>query len=135
MSIGIGGSSRKVLEDDHTVIYEYFCYNLNKEEFNRPKKKFDGIIAIDKSALVEPILREKRKRNLRGKKRIFIKRIPVEISVEALIKEAKVEIENCSCAWNFTSNKIDRIALLICEKIFLSYQREGCLPEEMGYHK
>ena len=43
MSRGIGGNCRIVEEDEHTVIYEYGGYNLNKSEYRNPDYIFDGI--------------------------------------------------------------------------------------------
>ena len=46
MSKGIGGSARVVMQDENTVVYEYYAYNLNDEEYLNPKHIYDGIELI-----------------------------------------------------------------------------------------
>lgn len=53
MSRGIGGNCRVVEEDEHTVIYEYGGYNLNKPEYRNPDRICDGLIVINKRDLFE----------------------------------------------------------------------------------
>ena len=69
MSRGIGGSCRIVEEDEHTVIYEYGGYNLNKSEYRNPDRICDGLITVDKNVLVEPEIHTKIKRTQGGKKK------------------------------------------------------------------
>ena len=54
MSKGIGGSARVVMQDENTVVYEYYVYNLNEEEYRNREHIYDGIITIDKRFLAEP---------------------------------------------------------------------------------
>ena len=41
MSKGIGGSARVVMEDENTVVYEYYAYNLNEEEYQNREHIYD----------------------------------------------------------------------------------------------
>ena len=87
MSRGIGGSCRIVEEDEHTVIYEYGGYNLNKPEYRNPDRICDGLITIEKSALVEPEIHIKIKRMQGGNKKVVTKRVPREVPYIELIGE------------------------------------------------
>ena len=51
MSIGYGGGCRKYGESAEFVIYEYYAYDWNTEGCDNPKRIYDGIIKIEKSAL------------------------------------------------------------------------------------
>ena len=43
MSRGIGGSARVIMQDENTVVYEYYAYNLNEEEYRNRDHIYDGI--------------------------------------------------------------------------------------------
>lgn len=62
MSIGIGGRAKVVMQDEETVIYEYYSYSLNERQYENPNRVFDGIITIDKKSLAEPEIHEKLKK-------------------------------------------------------------------------
>ncbi len=110
MSRGIGGNCRIVEEDEHTVIYEYGGYNLNKPEYRNADYNFDGLITIDKTALVEPEIHTKIKRMQGGKKKSVTKRVPREVPYMDLIESGKIEIQNCSNCWRTFSLGKDMIA-------------------------
>ena len=52
MSIGYGGGCRKYGESAEFVIYEYYAYDWNTEGCDNPKRIYDGIIKIEKSARI-----------------------------------------------------------------------------------
>jgi hypothetical protein len=134
VSKGIGGACRKVLEDKKTVIYEYSAYNLNEPKLKDVSNIFDGAIIIRKSGLVEPEIHEKIKKSPSGKKRIIIKRIPVNVDFGDLFSEKMIAIENCSNCWQKTIEGYDIIGLKLCFMIFNEYQKIGSLPEGLGYN-
>lgn len=134
MSRGIGGNCRIVEEDEHTVIYEYGGYNLNKPEYENPDYIFDGIITIEKSALIEPEIHTKIKRMQGGKKELVTKRIPREVPYMELIESGKIEIQNCSNCWRTFSLGKDMIAYYLLFRIFDKYQEDGVLPSTVSYN-
>ena len=52
MSIGIGAFCKRIAEDNNTVIYEYGSYDLNDINYRNERRIADGIITINKSALI-----------------------------------------------------------------------------------
>lgn len=65
MSLGIGAHANIVLENEHTVIYEYGGYNLNDPKFRNENRVYDGKIVISKEFFVEPNFRlEQEKRHM-----------------------------------------------------------------------
>lgn len=133
MSRGIGGAARKVLEDEETVIYEYGVYNLNEQNYRNTDSICDGIITILKSALIEPEIHIKKKKTSSGRKKLITKRIKVDVSIEDLISQRLIVIENSSYCWK-TVNGIDIMAIRLCIQLFEKYQIEGSLPDKVGYH-
>lgn len=134
MSRGIGGSCRIVEEDEHTVIYEYGGYNLNKPEFRNPDHICDGLITIDKNALVEPEIHTKIKRTQCGKKELVTKRVLRDVPYVELIESGKIEIQNCSNCWQTFPSGKDIIAFHLIFKIFNMYQEDGNLPSSVSYN-
>ena len=134
MSRGIGGSCRIVEEDEHTVIYEYGGYNLNKPEFRNPDHICDGLITIDKNALVEPEIHTKIKRTQCGKKELVTKRVLRDVPYVELIESGKIEIQNCSNCWQTFPSGKDIIAFHLIFKIFDKYQEDGNLPSSVSYN-
>lgn len=53
MSLGIGAHANIVLENEHTVIYEYGGHNLNDPKFRNENRVYDGKIVISKEFFVE----------------------------------------------------------------------------------
>lgn len=136
MSMGIGGSAVKVLEDAETVIYEYGGYNLNEPQFRNEKRVRDGSITIPKSCFAEPDIREKVKKMPNGRKKLVVKRIPVGVDFRKMIKDGLIEVENCGNCWQ-TFDEVDNAdiaAIRILFKIFQEYQVNGEIPEHISYH-
>lgn len=134
MSIGIGGSARIVMQDDHSVMYEYACYNLNKEQYRNPDRIYDGVITINKSALVEPEIHEKVKKWPSGRKQLITKRIHREVDYETRINAGLIVIENSCFCWHILDGGAGKIAMHLLFRIFGHYQTNGKLPETVGYH-
>ena len=134
MSKGIGGSARVIMQDENTVVYEYYAYNLNEEEYQNREHIYDGIITIDKRSLVEPEIHEKLKKQPSGRKKLMTKRIPREVDYSGLITAGKINVENSKFCWRILDNGMGLIAIHIIFKIFNLYQSEGAIPETVGYH-
>lgn len=134
MSRGIGGNCRIVEEDEHTVTYEYGGYNLNKPEYRNPDHICDGLITIDKNALVEPEIHTKIKRTQGGKKKSVTKRVPRDVPYIELIESGKIEIQNCGNCWQTLQSGKDMIAFHLIFKIFNMYQEDGILPSTVSYN-
>ena len=134
MSKGIGGSARVVMEDENTVVYEYYAYNLNEEEYQNREHIYDGIITIDKRSLVEPEIHEKLKKQPSGRKKLITKRIPREVDYSGLITAGKIKAENSKFCWRILDNGMGLIAIHIIFIIFDLYQSEGAIPKTVGYH-
>lgn len=135
MSLGIGSFCKLIAEDEKTVIYAYGSYNLNEPRFINEQKIADGVITIEKSALIEPDIHDKIKRLPNGKKKRIIKRIPKDISLSNLFENKLIIIENCSHCWKTDENGIDVMANTTVWYIFLEYQEKGSLPETLSINK
>lgn len=134
MSIGVGGHAKISAQDDQTVIYEYYAYDLNSDELRNPDKKYDGTITIDKSSLVVGEIHEKIKRFPNGKKKKITKHIIVPVDLSALVSSGKIEVKNSEFCPEIFSIGVGMIAMRIISEIFELYQTEGSLPESVGYH-
>lgn len=134
MSRGIGGNCRIVEEDEHTVIYEYGGYNLNKSEYRNPDRICDGLITIEKNAFVGPEIHTKIKRTQGGNKKVVTKRVPREVPYMDIIESGKIEIQNCSNCWRTFSLGKDMIAYFLLFRIFDKYQEDGFLPSSVSYN-
>lgn len=134
MSRGIGGSCRIVEEDEHTVIYEYGGYNLNKPEYRNPDRICDGLITVDKNVLVEPEIHTKLKRTQGGQKKLVTKRVLREVPYMELIESGKIEIQNCSNCWHTFPSGKDIVAYYLIFHIFDKYQEDGVLPSTVSYN-
>lgn len=134
MSKGIGGSCKKSVDNETTVLYEYSVYNLNDPNLREAIGSYDGTITIEKSALINPEIHKKLKRQPNGKKRMIEKRIPVNVPLNKLMAEHKIQITNCSRCWQKTPEEYDVIAICLCNIIFREYQIAGILPEKASYH-
>ncbi len=134
MSLGIGAHANLILEDDKTVMYEYGSYNLNETEYRPRNNIYDGLITISRDCFAEPEIHEKLKRVPSGRKKLIIKRIPVDVNYTQMISEGKIIVENCSNCWRVsTENNVDIMALRILFVLFRQYQVDGKLPESAGY--
>lgn len=135
MSRGRGAFVKLVLEDSETVIYEYGSYNLNDAKYYNEKRICDGIITIDRNCFAEPEIHKKMKKMPSGRKKLIIKRIPVNVDYNKMISDGRIVIENCSNCWECYSNKnIDIMASPILFYLFLQYQEEGKLPKYLNYN-
>ena len=134
MSLGIGGTAKLALQDENTVIYEYAPYNLNDPAYRNADSIYDGIITIEKNALVEPEIHEKIKRMPGGRKKTIIKRIRVDVDYSNLLKSKKIKIENSRFCWHIMPNGHGRIALALISQIFSHYQEEGMIPKTISYN-
>ncbi len=136
MSIGVGAYGKLILQDDATVIYEYGCYNLNEEEFANRMRVRDGLILIQKDCFQEPEIHEKLKKMPNGRKKLMIKRIPVNVNYEKMIAEGSIIIENSLNCWKTTDTEmcIDVMALRLLHKLFGVYQEESKIPECISFH-
>ena len=132
MSMGMGGSCRKVFENDTEVIYEYLSYNLNEPECRNEKRIADGFIAIEKSGLPEVSIRKKFKRLPNGKKIVGNKKILREFNTGKLISEEKIHIENSDNTWKKVDG-YDIIAIQLSGKLIYRYQLDGNFPETVSY--
>ena len=134
MSYGIGGSAVMEMEDSISVMYSYYCYNLNIERSRNPDAIHDGTILIEKATFVEPEIREKIKRFPHGKKKVITKRVKREVDLMTLLEGDKILIENSAFAWKYYKG-IDILAIRLTEEIFSEYQITGTLPKWAGYIK
>ena len=134
MSLGYGGSCKKELEDEYTVIYAYLSYNYNDKEYLNENRIFDGTIMIKKSGFIEPEIHEKNKKMPNGKKKLVVKRIPQDVDIDELIQKGDVTIDNSPNTWS-TYNDVDIIARTLCFIIFRKYQEEGIIPDALSFYK
>lgn len=134
MSMGYGAFSRKVLEDDTIVIYEYGSFDLNVPEYRNEDHIYDGLIMIDKDCFIEPEIHEKIKRFPSGRKRLVVKRVIRDVDFGEYIDNGKIKIENCSYTWHLMGeNKdIDEMALRLLYYLFQEYQEIGKIPEKLS---
>lgn len=129
MSIGYCAYSRKILEDEKTIIYEYTCCNIGVGDWEKAKKTYDGCIVVEKDAFVEPTVHEKIKKMSSGRKKLVTKRIHNAVDYSKLIKEGKIKIENCSGAWKMIDG-IDCMAWKLVRKMFDEYQDTGIISDK-----
>ena len=135
MSMGRGGVCRKTSENERSVEYEYYSYDLDIPECRNEEKLYDGRIVIAKAALVEPEIHEKMKRKPNGNKQLVRKIIPQSVDVRALAANGNITITNCSHTSRKTTEGIDVFAIYLCGKIFDNYQLNGALPEKCSVHQ
>lgn len=136
MSIGIGARANLVLQDDATIIYEYGSYNLNDVEYQNKNHLCDGSITIMKSCFAKPKIHKKIKKMPSGRKKLIIKRIPVDVNYQEMVIDGLIEIENCSNCWRTTDDEkhIDVMVLRILFLLFHQYQEYGIFPEHISYN-
>lgn len=134
MSIGIGAFANLVLQDDTTIIYEYGNYNLNEPEYQNKNHLCDGSITILKSCFSKPEIHKKIKKMPSGRKKLVIKRIPVDVDYQKMIMDGLILIENCSNCWCTTDDGryIDVMVLRILFSLFHQYQEYGNFPEHIS---
>ena len=102
MSRGIGAHANLVLQDEKSVIYEYGGCNLNEEKFRNESHIYDGVITVKTSCFLEPTIHKKMKRLPSGRKKLIIKRIPVDVDYPKMVRDGLITIKNCSNCWKVT---------------------------------
>lgn len=134
MSMGIGARANIIFENGDTVVYEYGGYDLNEPKY-RNKDHIDGKITISKNCFVEPNIHE-RIRKMPGKRgKHVIKRIPVPVDYEKMLKTGLIQVENCSNCWKRSEDLcIDVMVYKILFRIFNQYQEDGEIPEHIYYY-
>ena len=136
MSKGIGAHAKKIAEDAVTVMYEYGGYNLNDPKYRNEDHLYDGTITIQKGCFAEPEIHEKLKKMPSRKKKLVVKRIPVDVDYEKMIEDGRIVVENCSNCWRTTADdlQVDIMACHLLFYIFRRYQENGAIPESMSYN-
>lgn len=136
MSKGIGAHANLVLEDEHTVVYEYGGYNLNDPVYRNADHVFDGLIVVEKACFVEPEIHEKIRKMSSGRKRRVIKKIPRSVDYEGLLRKGSIKVENCSNCWRLSDDdlQIDVMALMLLFRLFREYQEIGAVPSTISYN-
>ena len=135
MSIGIGARANLIYEDENTVIFEYGSYNLNDPEYRNESHIFDGRITIRRDCFLEPEVHEKMKKMPSGKKKIIVKRVPVQVHFEEMLKDGRIVVDNSSNCWSAFDDylNVDVMACRLLYYIFQKYQEYGSIPEEINY--
>lgn len=132
MSIGYQAYADLVVSDKTGILYAYACCNLNlPEKRDTDWNTEDGEIWISRDALPEPEIHEKLRKMPSGKRKMVIKRIPHWVSAEELISKGKVTVRNACGTWE-TTGGTDMMALRILNKIFVEYQEQGKIPEQVS---
>ena len=136
MSMGYGGLAILVDAGDTMLVYAYKSYNLNidEKEYRGKMELIDGEIIIDRSALVEPILKEKIKKMSSGRKKLIKKVCIQRVDVVELCETGKIKVKNASGTWLTVEYGMDMVARNLCSKIFVEYQETGKIPERTGYY-
>ena len=133
MSMGVGARARLADQDNETVIYNYYGYNINFPDYRADNHSYDGYIIIPKSCFVEPEIHQKLKRMPSGKKKLIIKRVPVDVDYEKMVEDGLIEVHNCSNCWRTYKKNIDSMAFGILFQLFYQYQDEGKIPDYVSY--
>ena len=134
MSLGIGGVAKFALEDEYTVIYQYYAYNFNDMKHANSEKIYDGMITIKKNCIPSPEIHQKLKRQPSGKKKLITKRIPQDVDLYELIENGQIIVENSKHCSRKHSNGVGGMAMRLIKKIIKEYQIEGKFPEIVGCH-
>ncbi len=133
MSMGYGGFAVLELEDENCLLYSYGCYNLSIPEFHNPKRERDGMITIDKSCFLEPIITQKIKRQPGKRKKLIVKRHPVKVDFLSDIEEGRITIERSK--YEETGSYRSHYPITeILWFIFEDYQLTGEYPSSYVYH-
>lgn len=133
MSVGYGGSCKLYSQNEDVIIYEYYAYDLNKEECYNPNRECDGLIKIDKAAFIEPEIHQKVKRRGSGRKVLVTKRIERDVPISEYLANGKVELINSSYCGRIY-NGVGYVGLRLIIKIFKEYQKDGNIPLTVSIH-
>ena len=136
LSMGYAGAAKLIDSDETLLLYAYYCYNLNIHEqgYREIMYKQDGEIYIEKSTLLEPLIRHKIKRLPSGRKKILEKKVIQQVDVVGLYKDGKIKIKNASGTWNVLGCGMDSIARHLCTEIYSEYQETGEIPSCVGFY-
>lgn len=133
MSMGIGAQANIISEDGNTVVYEYGGYDLNEPEYG-DKDRIDGKITISKSCFAEPEIHERTRKTPGKREKAVIKRVPVPVDYERMLKTGSIQVENCSNCWKRSEDLcVDVMVYHILFRIFRQYQEDGEIPEHIHY--
>ena len=96
----------------------------------------DGYLTIQRECFIAPEVHEKMKKMPSGRKKLVIKKIPVDVKYREMIQDGRILVENCRNTWRTTDDElsVDIMACHLLTKIFLSYQTEGASPKVITYH-
>lgn len=94
MSMGYGAVAKKYSENNETIIYEYYAFNLNYDKYYNPEKEFDGLIELEKDCLPFSFKYTKKKRGKNGRKQKVQKQILRKVDINNLFTEGKIKIEH-----------------------------------------
>ena len=130
MSRGYGAAAVLEMQDEKTAMYRYGNYNWNLEGYDNPEHLLDGWIWIEKSALPQPEIHERIRRQPNGKKKRIVKRIPRQLD-GAMLRSGQIQIENSRFCWLLLEGNYDRMAVHLLWKISDTYQQTGSLPERV----
>ncbi len=131
MSMGYYGSAELVYSDNDVIVYAYGCYNINNNNYKLYMHAKDGVLTIQRDALIEAEIRRKIKRTASGRKKEIVKRIHRDVPFDELLEKGKIEIENASGTWVTSEEGYDVIARRVLYKIFERYQETGTIPEHV----
>ena len=118
MSMGHGARCRKLDEDPRSIFYEYTCYNVNLDNWKMASETFDGSLFLKKEAVAP---------SGSGKNG------EIDADLSLLLQEGKIEICNCSHAWQTWEGR-DVMALRLLRKILQEYQKTGTFPKQIQWH-
>lgn len=134
MSIGHGGAAHLFQADETHVLYTYCSYNQNVTGYKRFLATEDGELLLARDAFPEPEIRVKRKRTTSGRKKTIVRRIPRDVSVEALVAAGKISVRNASGTWRVTETGTDFMALKLINVAFHEYQLTGTIPSSVSVY-
>ena len=71
-----------------------------------------------------------------GRKKEIIKRVPVSVKYDQMIKDGLIIVENCSNCWKVTDDTrhTDIMVLHILFYLFEQYQEDGVIPQFIDYN-
>ena len=127
MSIGIGAHANLIVADVNAVVYEYGGYNLNDPDYRNEEHLFDGSITIQRDCFAEPEIHEKKKRMPSGRKKLVVKRIPVDVEYGEMLEDGRIVVENCSNTWRTTENEL-KVDVMACHLLFKNF----CFTKKKG---
>ena len=135
MSLGIGAFANLISQDEYEAVYEYGGYNWNDVKYRNEQRICDGTIHIPIGCFKEPEIHEKLKKLPSGRKKLIVKRIPINVNYTEMIAEGMIKIDNCSNCWKTHYDGIDVTATQLLFIIFQKYQIEGNIPKSIDVFK